>query len=373
VVNICPAPLTANGGCDNNQFSQPFTAPDGTLYVVWANYNTTPGRPVEDDGGGDDGGDAGQANVNVGGARASLAVVPDPNDNHSQILLAKSTDGGASFQQPIKVGNFHDLPDCAAYQGGQDAGRSCVPEKGASMNSVFRAANYPVGSVNPLNPSQVVVSYGSYINQASYEVNGCVPRGFSAFGLPKYDGVKTAGACNNKIVVGVSNDGGHQFSGRAHDVRRMPTAAGTTAQRRTDQWWHWQAFTNSGKLAISYYDRAYGNDETTGASDISVSSITIFVPFNFQFDVTRVTSASMPPPTQFPDPQGASVFWGDYAGLATRGDIAMPIWSDTRNPDVFICPGTATAGHPPQLCGATEPNGLVANDEDVFVDAVDLP
>jgi len=45
---ICPRP--GPGGCDSNQFSQPFTSPDGTLYVVWANYNVTVARPNEDDG-----------------------------------------------------------------------------------------------------------------------------------------------------------------------------------------------------------------------------------------------------------------------------------------------------------------------------------
>ena len=33
-----PTPL---GRCSVNQFSQPFTGPDGTLYVTWANYNVT--------------------------------------------------------------------------------------------------------------------------------------------------------------------------------------------------------------------------------------------------------------------------------------------------------------------------------------------
>ena len=98
-------------------------------------------------------------------------------DNHNQILLTKSTDGGQTFSAPTLVGNFNDLPDCAAYQGGQDPGRACVPEKGTSQNSVFRATNYASGGVNPRRPSQVVVTYGSYINRDSNESNGCVPTG----------------------------------------------------------------------------------------------------------------------------------------------------------------------------------------------------
>jgi len=263
---LCPSSITpATGGCDNNQFSQPFTAPDGTLYVVWANYNTMTGRPL----GEDDDGAGGGAGEGEAGATASISAAAI--DNHAQMLLVKSTDGGVTFSAPIKVGDFFDLPDCATYQGGQDPGLQCMPEKGASMKSVFRASNYPSGGVNPKHPNQVVVSFGSYINSNSKESNGCVPQGFSGFGLPLYDGVKTPGACNNKIVVSVSNDRGASFTGTSGNVRTLTVANQANNQRVTDQWFHWLAFTARGKLAITYYDRAYGDDETTGFSDISIS------------------------------------------------------------------------------------------------------
>jgi len=239
------------------------------------------------------------------------------------------------------------------------------------MTSVFRATNYPSGAVNPRNPRQVVVSYGSYLNRNSTEANGCVPQGFSAFGNPLYDGVKTAGACNNKIVVGVSNNAGATFTGSNADVRTLTIANQANNQRKTDQWFHWLAFTDRGKLAISYYDRAYGDDETNGFSDISISGSDNS---NFtEFGVRRVTGASMPPPTEFPSAQGGGLFWGDYTGLATKGEDALPIWSDTRLNNVFNCPGTPAPGVPPTLCSATEPNGVVANDEEIFTDVVDVP
>jgi hypothetical protein len=271
----------------------------------------------------------------------------------------------------VKVGDYYELPDCLTYQAGQDPFRSCVPEKGSSTKSVFRAGNYPAGGVNPRNPSQVVVSYGSYINRNSNETNGCVPEGFNPdTALPLYDGVKTAGACNNKIIVSVSSNGGALFTGTTRDARSMPTAT-LPDQRKADQWFHWQAFSGRGTLAISYYDRTYGDDETTARSDISLASTSDIA--NLRFNVKRVTSASMPSPTEFPNAEGNSLFWGDYAGLAIRGESAMPLWSDTRDPDIFTCPGSATPGHPPKLCGATEANGLAANDQDIFTDTVDIP
>src|SRR5262249_41611839 len=127
---------TPQGTCNNNQFSDPFTAPDGPLYVAYANFNTT----------------------NTG------------NDNHFQALLSKSTDGGQTFGAPVKVSNYYELPDCLASQG-SDAFVACVPEKGSAKNSVFRASNYPSGGVNPAHPSQIMVTVASYINRDSNETN----------------------------------------------------------------------------------------------------------------------------------------------------------------------------------------------------------
>ncbi len=319
---------TPNGTCNENQFSDPFTGPDGALYVAYANYNNT-----------------------VTGS-----------DNRSQVLLVKSTDGGNTFSSPVKVASFYDLPDCATYQGGQDLGRACVPEKGTAQNSVFRAANYPSGAVNPTNPKQVAVTIGSYINADSNESNGCVPAGLSTTtGNNLFTGVKTAGACNNKIVLSVSADGGATFTGTTTDPRQLPVVTTAPGQARTDQWFQWATFTPKGTLAVSYYDRQYGTDETTGAMDVSTSTSRDLA----RFLVMRATSSSMPLPTQFPDSSGTSVFFGDYSGL-TAVSGAHPLWMDTRTPDAFLCAGTAAPGVPPALCQGIEPNGLIANDQNIF-------
>lgn len=319
---------TPHGNCNENQYSQPFTGPDGALYVVWANFNN-----------------------NVVGS-----------DNRNQMLLAKSTDGGVSFSPPVKVTDYYDLPDCFTYQG-QDPGRSCVPEKGTSQNSFFRATNYPSGAVDPTNSNRIIVAFGSYIGPNSKETNGCTPTGFSAFGTNLFTGVKAVGACNNDILVSVSSDGGASFTGTTADPRLLTSATSTPAQARTDQWFQWLAFTKAGQVAISYYDRQYGNDETTGFSDVSVSGSGDFI----HFGLKRVSSSSMPPPTQF-----SGVFWGDYTGL-TAMDTAHPIWSDTRSPELFLCPGTSLPGVPPALCTASASNASFANDQDIYIDSTPVP
>ncbi|HWE10805.1 MAG TPA: sialidase family protein [Solirubrobacteraceae bacterium] len=327
--------VTPNGRCNENQFSDPFVGPDGNLYVAYDSYNSQP---------------------------------TSGTDNRYQVLLAKSTDGGQTFSAPVKVSDYYDLPDCDTYQGaGADPGRACVPEKGSSTKSVFRATNYPSGQVDPRNPNLVEVAFGSYINRDSNESNGCTPAGFAADGNPTYTGVKTAGACNNKILLSVSSNGGQTFTGTSADPRRELVIPQSPGQQRTDQFWQWTAFTRSGTLAVDYYDRQYGNDETTGSSDFSLSGSNDLVGFN----QTRVTSSSMPAPTQFGGPAGGQ-FYGDYVWL-TALDKAYPIWSDTRSPDLFLCPGTGAPGKPPALCGATETNGQRANDEDTFTAAMNVP
>jgi hypothetical protein len=326
---------TPHGRCNENQFSDPFTGADGALYVVYDNYNTL-----------------------VSGG-----------DNHNQVLLVKSTDGGATFSAPAKVSNYYDLPDCATYQAGQDAGSACVPEKGSQQDSVFRAANYPSGGVDTKNPSRIAIAFGSYINKYSKESNGCVPSGFSpSTGQNRFVGVKTPGACNNKIVISLSTDGGATFTGTTTDPRLEPVANQDPGQATTDQWWQWSGVSKDGKLAVSYYDRQYGSDETNGMMDISLSASKDWS----SFKTKQVTSSSMPLPTEFTNAQGNSTFLGDYSGLAVW-DAAYPLWSDTRNPDLALCPGTGTSTTPPDNCTFSEANGRQANDEDIYTAKVGLP
>ncbi len=318
---------TPQGTCNENQFSQPFTGSDGALYVAWANFNNT-----------------------VTGA-----------DNRNQVLLAKSTDGGTSFSSPVKATDYYELPDCGTYTG-QSVGRACVPDK-RDNNSFFRASNYPVGVVDPTEPARVVVTMGSYINSHSNETNGCVPSGVNpSTGNNTYTGVLQVGACNNDILLSVSTDAGMSFTGTTTDPRRLTSVDQSSRQPFTDQWFQWADFTKSGRIAVSYYDRRYGNDEVTGWSDVSLSGSDDLT----TFATSRVTTSSMPPPTQF-----AGTFWGDYTGLAAYHGTAHPAWSDTRTPELFACP--ATGGQPPALCLQAAPNAAVANDQEAFTAAVPVP
>ncbi len=97
----------------------------------------------------------------------------DANDNHNQMLIVKSTDGGASFSPPVKVSDFNDLPDCLTYTG-HDAFRACVPTAPLSDRSIFRATNYP--SAVATSNNRIAVTLASYINEHSNPIRGTPPR-----------------------------------------------------------------------------------------------------------------------------------------------------------------------------------------------------
>ena len=78
----------------------------------------------------------------------------------------------------------------------------------------------------------------------------------------------------------------------------------------------------------------------------------------------------MPAPTQF-----GGQFYGDYTGLAAS-QKAFPIWMDTRDPELFLCPGTGKPGVPPAVCTGTYGSGAnaeKANDQNIYTAAVVIP
>ena len=80
----------------------------------------------------------------------------------------------------------------------------------------------------------------------------------------------------------------------------------------------------------------------------------------------------MPPPTQFPDANGQGEFYGDYIGMDAF-DQAIPIWSDTRDPELFPCPG----GGAPQVCTGTyaeiPPATSSRTIKEIYVASVPIP
>ena len=175
---------TPQGRCNVNQFSQPFTGSDGTLYVAFANYNVAAG-PGDDD--------------------------------RNQMLLARSgTDGGATFSTPVKAGDFYDLPDCLTYQG-KNPFRGCIPEKAPTTNSYLPRGQLPAGRRGPAPPGPDrghlrLLHQPPLQRDQRLHTAGLSP----ATGINRYVGVKDGG-CNNDILLSASTDGGRTFTGTTAD------------------------------------------------------------------------------------------------------------------------------------------------------------
>jgi hypothetical protein len=82
------------------------------------------------------------------------------------------------------------------------------------------------------------------------------------------------------------------------------------------------------------------------------------------FATVRVTTSSMPPPTEF-----AGGFFGDYSGL-TADDVAHPVWMDTRDAELFAC---LSPGAPPEVCTMPGTNAAIQNDQNIFTRSLSIP
>ncbi|MBA3552602.1 MAG: exo-alpha-sialidase [Actinobacteria bacterium] len=313
--DLCPINFDGSppGTCNANGFPMVFVGPDAAVYVVFMNYNNCSG---------------------------SVGCEGNPDENQNQVLIVKSTDGGNSFGGPVKVAEFHELPDCVTYTG-ENFGRSCVPTAPLSVRSVFRAANYPVGAA--FTGDRLVVSFGSYINKHSNpnRLGNCSPAGINPdTGLNLYEGVGEVDGCNNDILRSVSYDGGQTWTGGSLPDGVLPSI-NDEGPVLADQWWHWSDLSPGGRLVTMYYDRKYEDDQSSGEIDVSLAVGGGTPAF------TRVTDASMPPFHEFPGISGYGTFLGDYNALAVGPDgVAHPVWPDTRNPIFTFNPNGADARKP---------------------------
>ncbi len=223
------------------------------------------------------------------------------------------------------MADYYDSPDCLTYTG-ENAFRGCFPTAPLSQRSVFRAANYPTGVAKA--DGRVVIDFGSYINPHSNPARGnCTPNGLSETTFVNlYKGVGKVNGCNNDILRSVSTNGGKTFTGATTDPANLTLRSRERpGAPLADQFFQWSALMPDNRVAAMYYDRAYGDDQRTGALDVTLIA-----------DGTgsiRVTDQHLPPFNEFPGASGFGLFLGDYSGLAIGPDgMAHPVWADTRNP-----------------------------------------
>jgi len=253
--------------CDQDQGSWPFSGPDGTVYVVFANANT-------------------------------------PLLGINQILMVKCPAAAncalsASWSAPVKVADLigtHPVAT-AANAAGCTVGRQCLPPNGYRVPEVTSIT----GLIDPTNPSRLFVTWADFRN-------GAAPCNTGIFAT-------SAPPCDNDVFIVWSTNGGSTWSAAK---RITPTGSA--------QWQPWSAIGPEGRLYVAYYDRQYEDCEFSGCNDI-----TLAVSHNHgaTFQYFRITTKSMPNLVVANNPLQAG-FLGDYMGIDADRHGAVIVWGDTR-------------------------------------------
>ncbi|MDQ6690546.1 MAG: glycoside hydrolase [Gemmatimonadota bacterium] len=214
---------------DSNQGSVPAVGPNGELLVVFENFNTP-------------------TYVN-------------------QVMVARSLDGGRTFERPVKVDELFDVCPKIAYG-------DC-----SLNNSDFRVNSFPSIAVSDNGTAHVV--WNDYRNGKS------------------------------EIRYSSSSNGGRRW-GASSLVSPNATSG--------DQVFPWVATDEDGKAHVVYYDRR--DDPNNYLLNTYVSSQR-GRGFGAALRVSEVSSDPY-------DGGFGGSFIGDYNGIAAGGGQAHPIWTDTR-------------------------------------------
>jgi hypothetical protein len=268
---ICTVPTV--GPCNDDQGSNPVVAPDGTIYVSFANGNV-PGAGIE---------------------QVLNVTCPASADCSSQ----------ASWTAPTKVGDMIATHPVGPPSQNGCPNRQCLPPNG------YRAPDETTVTNSVDRDGNVFVTWADHRNNTNPDCE----LGAAGGGAPP---------CDHDIFYAFSTDGGATWSDTTDITPR--SEFGENAQ-----WQPWSEVTSNGsRLWVAYYDRSYGDCETTGCNDITAAEIRNPDSSNPRFDYTRVTTGSMPNLTPANNPVQAG-FLGDYMWVDTdRHSDAHIVWADTR-------------------------------------------
>ncbi len=263
--------------CNFDQGSYPVVGPDGTIYVTFGNQNTTT--------------DA----VNGIGA--------------GQQLFVKSTDGGTTWSKPVKVADDvatqpysvpgNAIPDCPLF-------RQCLPPNGYRMN------DFPSMGIDATT-GKLAVYWSDFRNGGPCATD-------PTYGVP----VLPCDNINNDVFVAESSDGGATW-GPAYLVSKN----GKGESEPAAQWQNWGDVGKDGALYVGYYDRKYGDCETTGCNDITLAKS---VDDGLTWSYKRITTDSMPNLPCSVNPAECG-FLGDYMSIQVSGDFVNLVWGDARGHD----------------------------------------
>ena len=260
--------------CDQDQGSHPIVGKDGTIYVAFGNGNT-----------------------------------PTTGINQHMIVSCPATkdcSNPASWTAPVKISDdYGTQPFGPVASTACSAGRQCLPPNG------YRLDDFVEGSVSVDNSGNLYFVWADFRNGGA----NCNPSGSAATATPP---------CNNDVFYSFSTNGGATWSAAVN-----LTSASKFGQ--SAQWQPWSAVGPGGKnLWVAYYDRSYGNCESTGCNDITLAQVADPASASPKVTYKRLTTSSMPNLVVANNPVEAG-FLGDYMWVTVNSQ-GQPyvVWADTR-------------------------------------------
>lgn len=316
-----PADSTA---CDEDQFSYPEVASDGTLYVHFLNFQ-------------------------------NQAAWEQPFDFDSQVMVVKSTNGGVSFGNPAQVAQLED--------GGSDTPYSVIGSQTIYGHQIRWTSAGNI-SVNPTNPTDVTVVFADRgTPNANAFMVGATPCWADAETVADsrtdgtYDPCDAGPGSDNDVYFSRSLDGGTTWSARA-------ILEDTTGHA----WFPWADHKPDGTLAVAWdQDDAAGPADTfhhvlkvgAGGSasvgpvenpDISLTHWAGQYRPQSQWPTVCGPAGYSDPPVTDAEGKDCNAFHGDYTGLATGPDGAIHVvWTGlnefTSSPQIDFYTGAAHDGY----------------------------
>jgi hypothetical protein len=283
----CTFQSTGTGtACDEDQFSYPEVASDGTVYVQFLN-----------------GQNDGQWEVDF--------------DFDSQLMVVKSTDGGVTWSDPVAAVQLED-------------GLSDMPWSVIGRQTVWghqlRWAALGSISVNPNNPEDLVIVWADRGTPNPNATNACIDEIPGT--APNYDPCGAGPGSDTDVFMVRSLDGGDTWSART-------LVDGNGAQ----QWFPWADHNADGSLAIAWdeddapapadtFHHVLWNDgskEALGDAEHLDVSVTHWAG---QYTTDWPTICGPAGYTDGGEPaegKDCNVFHGDYTGLAVGPDGAIHV------------------------------------------------
>ena len=275
--------------CDEDQFGLPVVASNGTVYVHFINGQNE-------------------------------AAWEFPSDFDSQLMVVKSTNGGATWSNPVPVVQLED-------------GLSDMPFAVIRRQTVWghQIRWAPVGniSVHPTDPNEVTIVFGDRRTPNPTATNGCflTPSGGLNIGTaPNYDPCGAGPGALLQVYKVVSTDGGATWS--------APAAVNASAGH---QWFSWGGYLSNGTFVAAW-------DEDTAAppadafrhvlwngSKVDLSSVDEQVDNSVTHWAGQYTTAWPAACGGSPAGKNCNVFHGDYTGLAVdSSDRIHVVWTGLR-------------------------------------------